>query len=183
MKPALAFFGSSLVSAYWNGAATYYRGMIRALAELGFAVTFYEPDACGRQEHRDIPDPPWATVVVYAADQTGVEHALDQARSADVIVKASGVGIFDELLEGAVLDVKRPGAMTVFWDVDAPATLERVRKNPRDPLHALVPKYDLVLTSGGQRVVNAYRAVGARACVPIYNGLDSAAHFPVAADP
>ena len=27
----IAFFGSSLVSAYWNGAATYYRGMIRAL--------------------------------------------------------------------------------------------------------------------------------------------------------
>jgi spore maturation protein CgeB len=29
----VAFFGSSLVSAYWNGAATYYRGIIRALAE------------------------------------------------------------------------------------------------------------------------------------------------------
>ena len=28
----IAFFGSSLVSAYWNGAATYYRGIIRALA-------------------------------------------------------------------------------------------------------------------------------------------------------
>jgi spore maturation protein CgeB len=27
----MAFFGSSLVSAYWNGAATYYRGIIRAL--------------------------------------------------------------------------------------------------------------------------------------------------------
>ena len=31
----IAFFGSSLVSAYWNGAATYYRGIIRALAERG----------------------------------------------------------------------------------------------------------------------------------------------------
>ena len=31
----IAFFGSSLVSAYWNGAATYYRGIIRALADLG----------------------------------------------------------------------------------------------------------------------------------------------------
>ncbi len=27
----IAFFGSSLVSAYWNGAATYYRGIVRAL--------------------------------------------------------------------------------------------------------------------------------------------------------
>ena len=31
----IAFYGSSLVSAYWNGAATYYRGLLRALAEQG----------------------------------------------------------------------------------------------------------------------------------------------------
>ena len=31
----IAFFGSSLVSAYWNGAATYYRGLLKALAEQG----------------------------------------------------------------------------------------------------------------------------------------------------
>jgi len=41
----IAFFGSSLVSAYWNGAATYYRGLLRALADRGHAITFYEPDA------------------------------------------------------------------------------------------------------------------------------------------
>src|SRR3712207_9077018 len=29
----VAFFGSSLLSAYWNGAATYYRGIIRARSE------------------------------------------------------------------------------------------------------------------------------------------------------
>ena len=56
----IAFFGSSLVSAYWNGAATYYRGIIRALHERGHRVTFYEPDAYERQQHRDIDDPAWA---------------------------------------------------------------------------------------------------------------------------
>ncbi len=53
----IAFFGSSLVSSYWNGAATYYRGIIKALAERGHKVTFYEPDAFERQKHRDIDDP------------------------------------------------------------------------------------------------------------------------------
>ena len=67
MKPRIAFFGSSLVSAYWNGAATYYRGIIRALHERGYDVTFYEPDAYERQAHRDIDDPDWAKVVVYPA--------------------------------------------------------------------------------------------------------------------
>ncbi len=40
-KPTIAMFGSSLVSAYWNGAATYYRGILRALHEHGFAIEFY----------------------------------------------------------------------------------------------------------------------------------------------
>src|ERR687887_223880 len=111
MKPGLdvAFFGSSLVSAYWNGAATYYRGVIRALHERGHRVTFYEPDAYDRQKNRDIPDPDWA----------------------------------------------------------------RVAENPADPFRALIPRYDLVLTyGGGDPVVRAYERLGARHCVPIYNGLD-----------
>lgn len=47
-RPQVAFFGSSLVSTYWNGAATYYRGLIRALSVLGYRTTFYEPDARDR---------------------------------------------------------------------------------------------------------------------------------------
>src|SRR5512142_2644391 len=64
----IAFFASSLVSSYWNGAATYYRGIVRALDARGHRITFYEPDAYGRQQHRDIEDPPWAQVVVYDAN-------------------------------------------------------------------------------------------------------------------
>jgi spore maturation protein CgeB len=60
---SIAFFASSLVSAYWNGAATYYRGMVRALAGLGHRIVFYEPDAYERQSHRDMDDPDWAKVV------------------------------------------------------------------------------------------------------------------------
>ena len=37
----IAFYGSSLVSSYWNGAATYYRGILSALAERGHHITFY----------------------------------------------------------------------------------------------------------------------------------------------
>ena len=64
----IAFFGSSLTSAYWNGAATYYRGIIRALSDRGARITFYEPDAYNRQEHRDIEDVPWVRVVVYSSE-------------------------------------------------------------------------------------------------------------------
>src|SRR4051794_4825896 len=181
----IAFFGSSLVSAYWNGAATYYRGIIRALHALGHRITFYEPDAYGRQQHRDIADPDWARVVVYpASDEGGVRRALDEASDADLIVKASGVGVFDGLLERAVLDVRGPETAVAFWDVDAPATLERVGRDRDDPFRALIPRYDVVLTyGGGAAVVAAYEARGARRCVPIYNALDPETHHPAAPDP
>lgn len=178
----VAFFGSSLVSAYWNGAATYYRGIIRALHERGHRVTFYEPDAYGRQQHRDMADPHWARVMVYAgAGEEGVGRALESARGADLVVKASGVGVFDALLEREVLALQSAGTLVAFWDVDAPATLERVQRDPADPFAALIPRYDLVLTyGGGDPVVSAYEALGAARCVPIYNALDPSTHFPVA---
>jgi spore maturation protein CgeB len=180
----IAFFGSSIVSAYWNGAATYYRGMIRALASRGHRVTFYEPDAFGRQQHRDIPDPDWARVVVYEASDKAARAAVERARGADLIVKASGVGVCDAVLEAAVLERRSPGMLTVFWDVDAPATLERVQHDPADAFRPLIPEYDLVLTyGGGDPVVRAYTALGARRCVPVYNALDPATHHPVPPDP
>jgi spore maturation protein CgeB len=187
MKKSLdiAIFGSSLVSAYWNGAATYYRGMVRALSERGHRITFYEPDAFGRQQHRDLPDPPWAKVVVYPGDDDAAAlRALDSARAADLVVKTSGIGVYDALLEEAVLDLQRPGVVVAFWDVDAPATLERIEQHPEDSSRLSVPRFDLILTyGGGDPVVQAYEALGARACVPIYNALDPDTHFPVAPDP
>ncbi|MFC7334381.1 CgeB family protein [Rhodocista pekingensis] len=181
---SIAFYGSSLVSAYWNGAATYYRGIVKELAARGHRVTFFEPDAYERQKHRDIPDPDWARVVVYEATEAGVAQALEQGRGADVVVKASGVGVFDALLEAAVPEIRRPDGLAVFWDVDAPATLARLHADPADPFHAALRRYDAVLTyGGGQPVVDAYGALGARECVPVYNAVDPATHHPVPPDP
>lgn len=179
----ISFFGSSLLSAYWNGAATYYRGIISALARRDHQVTFYEPDAFDRQAHRDLDPPDWADVVVYSGrDRRELDRCLAWAADADVLVKASGVGVFDEYLEAAIAQARRPGRLAVFWDVDAPETLERVRMNPDDPFRALIPTYDLVLTyGGGPPVVDGYRSLGARECVPIYNALDPETHHPVAA--
>jgi spore maturation protein CgeB len=98
------------------------------------------------------------------------------------VVKASGVGVLDAELEAAVLELGAP--LTVFWDVDAPATLARLEADPAEPLRALVPRFDLVATyGGGDPVVRRYRALGARDCVPVYNALDPRTHHPVAADP
>jgi len=176
----IAFYGSSLLSSYWNGAATYYRGMLSDLARRGYSITFYEPDAFDRQKHRDIEPPDWAEVRVYPATEDALRGVIAEAARADVVVKASGVGVFDnELLEG-VVSASRPEAVRIFWDVDAPATLAELREGPEHPLHRVMPSLDLVLTyGGGPPVVAAYEGFGARRCVPIYNALDPTTHHPV----
>lgn len=180
----ISFFGSSLVSAYWNGAATYYRGLIHALHERGHRITFYEPDAYQRQEHRDISDPDWARVVVYDAKEEQALHVVEQARGSDLIVKCSGVGVFDALLERAVLELQNATTLVAFLDVDAPATLDRIQANADDPFRRLIPYYDFILTyGGGEPVMQAYRQAGAEACIPIYNALDPRTHHPVAPEP
>jgi spore maturation protein CgeB len=179
-----AFFGSSVVSSYWNGACTYYRGIVRALHVRGHEITFYEPRAYERQEHRDIADPDWVRVRIYEpADADHVRRVVGEARGADVVVKCSGVGVFDALLEEAVLEL--PGRATkIFWDVDAPATLTRMERDAHDSLRELIPSFHAVLTyGGGDPVVERYRALGARLCEPVYNALDPDSHHPAAPDP
>jgi spore maturation protein CgeB len=180
----IAFYGSSLLSSWWNGAATYYRGLLRDLAGRGYDITFYEPDAYERQQHRDMDPPDWARSVVYPATPEGVRHVLEQACSADIVVKASGVGVFDEELIAGVLDHARPGALKIFWDVDAAATLDEMRRTEDHPVRRALDKLDLVLTyGGGPPVVSAYEAFGARRCIPVYNALDPSTHHPVEPDP
>jgi spore maturation protein CgeB len=174
----IAWFGSSLVSSYWNGAATYYRGLVRALAARGHTVTFYEPDAYDRQAHRDLDDPAWAEVVVWEPREVVARRLVRGAREADVIVKASGVGVLDDVLEDAIAALDGP--TRIFWDVDAPATLAAAGER----FAALIASFDLVLTyGGGEPVVERYLELGARHCVPVYNALDPETHHPETPDP
>ena len=179
----IAFYGSSLLSSWWNGAATYYRGLLRDLAGRDYEITFYEPDAYERQQHRDMEPQPWARSVVYPATADGVRSVLEQAAAADIVVKASGVGVFDDELIAGIVEHARPGALKIFWDVDAAATLDEMRHDADHPVRRALPDLDLVLTyGGGPPVIEAYEGFGARRCVPVYNALDPATHHPVPPD-
>ncbi len=179
----LFVFGSSLTSSYWNGAATYYRGIYKNLAELGFQITFAEPDAYGRQQHRDNEDFSYAEVIVYHSPRD-ISKLLDKACEADLVIKHSGVGVDDALLERGVLECQSPDTQVAFWDVDAPATLASVEASVLHPFRALIPEYDYIFTyGGGPPVIEHYERLGARACHPIYNALDAKTHYPVPAGP
>jgi spore maturation protein CgeB len=178
----LFVFGSSLTSSYWNGAATYYRGIYKALHALGHSIRFAEPDIYQRQRHRDGDEIDYADILVYQTPRD-LEQMLTEAASADLVVKHSGVGADDEFLERSVLRLRTADTRVAFWDVDAPATLRRVQTNSDDPFRELIEQYDFIFTyGGGPPVVESYRRLGARNCYPIYNALDADTHYPVAAD-
>lgn len=180
----IAFYGSSILSSYWNGAATYYRGLVRALAGRGYDITFYEPRAFDRQDNADIGPPSWCKVVVYPADIHGVRAAAECAAGADIVIKASGVGVFDDELLLQTMRAAKREALRIWWDVDAPATLAALAAAPDSPLCQMLADIDAVFTyGGGERVVAAYRGLGARECEIIYNGVDPDISHPVAPDP
>lgn len=176
-------FGSSLTSTYWNGAATYYRGIYKNLHRLGHKIIFAEPDIYKRQQNRDLHDVPYANVLVYRPPDD-IPALLKAAAECDLVIKHSGVGSEDDRLERDVLACASDRTRVIFWDVDGPATLARLESNSSDAFRELIPKYDFILTyGGGPPVVDHYLRLGAKACIPIYNALDPDAHHPVDPDP
>src|SRR3546814_12791561 len=108
---------------------------------------------------------------------------IARAADADVVVKASGVGIFDDLLL-EVWQAARSGALKIFWDVDAHATLAELAAQPDHPLRRSLPDLDPVLTyGGGPPVVSAYRALGTQRCAAIHPALEHATRHPLAQGP
>jgi spore maturation protein CgeB len=187
-------FGSSLVSSYWNGAATYYRGCYKYLAKMGYDITFAEPDAYGRQQHRDNDDFSYARSLVYRphVDERGndcgskdLDRILDLAKETDIVVKHSGIGVDDAELEKRVPMECGAHAMTFIWDVDSPATIARMRAHREtDALAASCAQYDGVLSyGGGPKARDGFLEFGARSYYSFYNGLDSETHHPVAPEP
>jgi spore maturation protein CgeB len=183
----LVMFGSSLVSAYWNGAATYYRGICKAMHARGHQVVFVEPDLYERQQHRDLVEDPAYAEVRVCHGWSDLQHELNRARDADLVAKCSGVGGWDMELAAAVLELQTPHTRVAFWDVDAPQTLAAAFSE--DPhaegtFRALVPHYDLILLyGGGPPVQAAYARLGARRSLLVYNAVDPDDYFPVRSDP
>jgi len=175
-------FGSSLTSTYWNGAATYYRGLYKNLHRLGHRIIFAEPAIYDRHAHPDITNPDYADLRIYqsAAD---IPDLMKRAAGADVVIKHSGVGADDAFLEQEVLGCRSRHTRVVFWDVDAPATLASVAADGKHPFRRLIGRFDAIFTyGGGPAVIAEYQRFGARSVLPVYNGLDPETHYLVSPD-
>ena len=102
-KKNIFVFGSSLTSTYWNGAATYYRGIYKYLHRLGYRIIFAEPAIYSRQDHRDSSNIDYAEVRVYQSPND-IPKLINEAAHAQIVIKHSGVGIV-KLQEGGIEEV------------------------------------------------------------------------------
>ena len=76
-------FGLTVSSSWGNGHATLWRGLIKALARSGHAVTFFERDVPYYAQNRDLHDLPNGRLVLYpdwAAVREDARRALRRGR-------------------------------------------------------------------------------------------------------
>jgi hypothetical protein len=159
----IAFYGSSLLSSYWNGAATYYRGLLRDLPARATTSPSTSPTP-STGSSTATSTRPTGPVGRLPATPEALRRVLAEARAADIVVKASGVGVFDdELLEGVARAQRAPTRCAS----SGTSTRRDAGRDARDAPTtrcAAPAELDLVLTyGGGPPVVDAYEGFGARA--------------------
>jgi spore maturation protein CgeB len=184
----LCIFGLTLSSAWANGHATPWRGLLRALHAAGHQATFFEHNVSYYAAHRDLPDPEFCTLVLYDDWAAIAERAREAIRAADVAMVTSYCP--DGLAAGRLV-AEASTALKVFYDLDTPVTLAALAEHDLampDGAHYLtpdlIPAYDLYLSFTGGPVLDQLRTRwGARRTAPLYGSVDPSLHAPVANPP
>lgn len=175
----IVILGLSITSAWGNGHATTYRGLVRELVRRGHDVLFLERDVPWYAAHRDLPSPPEGRTQLYAdLDALYREHAV-ALRCADLVIVGSyvpdGVAVCDWVQRHA-------GGPTAFYDIDTPVTLAALRKGEEPYLaRRQIPGFDLYLSfTGGPTLQRLEEEFGARAARVLYCSVDPARYRPLA---
>ena len=178
----LVIFGLTVSSSWGNGHATIWRGLCRALARKGHQVRFFERDVPYYAAHRDLQNSEPYQLILYSAWEEVEAQAREAVAAADSAIVTS---YCPDALAAADLILDSPALVRVFYDLDTPVTLERLRlEGSVDylPSYGLEP-FDLVLSYGGGRALDELRQyLGARRVAALYGSVDPEVHKPVASD-
>jgi spore maturation protein CgeB len=175
----LVVFGLSVSSSWGNGHATLWRGLIKALAIQGHTVVFFERDVPYYAAHRDLNELPGGRLVLYGAWEDVRVRAGSELADADVALVTSycpdAVAAAEVLLDAAA-------PVRVFYDLDTPVTLARIRAGVTVPYLTArgLADFDLVLSyTGGAALAELGDRLGARRVAPLYGSVDPEIHRPV----
>lgn len=172
----IVLLGLSLTSSWGNGHATTYRGLMRALSELGHEVLFLERDG---PSNRDLPKPPYGRVALYSNLRELKQRFSRAIREADLVMVGSyvqqGAAIGDWVTRAAQ-------GVTAFYDIDTPVTMKRLARHDLDYLNEeLIPRYQIYFSfTGGPFLESIRRRYGAQRVLPLYCSVDPHLYFPEA---
>lgn len=169
-------FGLSITSAWGNGHATTYRSLLKALANRGHRICFYEKDVPWYAHNRDLPNPAFCQKILYRHPEDLRGHAKAIAR-ADLVILGSYVSDAAELAHW--IHGLGP-ACFAFYDIDTPVTLAKLRTGNHEYLHPdMIPEFDLYLSFTGGPILKALeQEFGARKAAPLYCSVDPELYFP-----
>ena len=167
-------FGLTISSAWGNGHATPYRGLLRALHHRGHRIDFFEKDVPYYARHRDFSTCDFCNLVLYSNWDEVRNRALRAAEECDVLIVASycpeGARISDEILE-----LNSP--LRIFYDLDTPITLQHLASGIEYLRADQIPEFDLYLSfTGGKVLQELEQRWGARCVHPLYGSVDPEAH-------
>jgi spore maturation protein CgeB len=175
-------FGLSVSSSWGNGHATLWRGLCQSLARRGHRVVFFERDVPYYAQHRDLFALPGGDLILYQEWSSTQASASRHLADAEVAIVTS---YCPDALEAtrAVLD---SNALHVFYDLDAPVTLDRIASGAA--VDYVGPRgyrdFDLVLSyTGGRTLAELQLVLGARRVAPLYGSVDPSIHRPHSRDP
>jgi spore maturation protein CgeB len=179
----LVVFGLTVSSSWGNGHATLWRGLQRALAQRGWRVVFFERDVPYYAQNRDLKALPGGELILYR-DWADIETlARRHLGDADVAMVTSYCP--DGIAAGALAS-EAPRSLSVFYDLDTPITLARLRQGEATPY--VGPRglrdYELVLSYTGGAALEQLRSLtGAGWIETLYGHVDPERHHPAAHAP
>jgi spore maturation protein CgeB len=176
----IVVFGLTISSSWGNGHATLWRGLIRSLIGNGHGATFFEHDVPYYATTRDLTDIPGGTLVLYQDWAAVVSAARQAVAAADAIIVTS---YCPDAIAAGRLACEVGRAVRVFYDLDTPVTLSRLRRGETVPY--IGPRglrdFDLVFSYTGGKAIDELRArLGAFRVMPLYGHVDPAIHRSVA---
>ena len=137
----------SLSSAWGNGHATTFRALVRGLHALGHDVLFLERDVPWYAGHRDLPNPDFCRLELYADLDDLATRWSAAIAAADVVIVGSyvpqGVAVAEMVFATA-------RGTTAFYDIDTPVTLAKLARDDEEYVsRKVIPGFGMYLSFTG----------------------------------
>ena len=175
----LVIFGLSISSSWGNGHATLWRALCRALAARGHDLAFFERDVPYYAAHRDLHELPRGRLHIYPTWDDVSSLAKRELADADVAIVTSYCA---DAIVATEMVLSGPVRVRIFYDLDTPVTLGRMRQGLHVPY--IGPRglrdFDLVLSfTGGAALTELREQLGAKCVAPLYGSVDVSVHRAV----